>query len=95
MVRETVSSQDFFTCRGSALSEVYRLIGQEVTAASVSDSGALQIHLGDKSLRAEADDDTALEEVWSVASDSPEVTAGHRWHISLDDSGAISARVPS
>jgi hypothetical protein len=61
----------------------------------VSDSGALQIHLGGKCLHAEADDDTSLEEVWSVASDSPETTADHRWHVSLDDSGTLTARVPS
>lgn len=95
MVGESASSRDFFARRASALGEVYRQIGQEVTAASVSDSGALQIHLGGKSLRAEADDDTGLEEVWSVVSDSPEATADHRWHVSLDDSGAIYARVPS
>lgn len=95
MVGESASSRDFFARRAAALGEVYRLIGQEVTAANVSDSGALQIHLGGKRLRAEAGDDTDLEEVWSVASDSPATTADHRWHVSLDDSGVISARVPS
>ena len=95
MVGESASSRDFFARRVSALGEAYQLIGQEVTAASVSDSGTLQIYLGGKRLRAEADDDTNLEEVWSVASDSPETTAGHRWHVSLDDSGAISVRAPS
>jgi hypothetical protein len=95
MVGESRSSRDFFACRASALGDVYRLIGQKVTAASVSDSGALQIHLGGKCLHAEADDDTSLEEVWSVASDSPETTADHRWHVSLDDSGTLTARVPS
>lgn len=95
MVGESESSRDFFARRASALGEVYRLIGQEVAVAGVSDSGALQIRLGGKSLRAEADDDTGLEDVWSVSSDSPDVTADHRWHVSLDDSGAISARLPS
>ena len=95
MVWEVAPPQGFIARRASVLGEVYRLIGQEVTAADVSDSGALQIHLGGKLLRAEADDDTGLEEVWSVASDSPDAAADHRWHVSLDDSGAISARLPS
>ena len=95
MVEESVSSLDFFARRASMLSAVYRLIGQEVTAASVSDSGALQIHLGDKHLRAGADDHANLEEVWSVVSDSPETTADHRWHVSLDEFGALFARIPS
>lgn len=92
-VGEVGLSRDFFDRRASVLSAVYRLIGQTVTAASVSDSGELQVHLGGKCLRAEADDDANLEEVWSVFSDSPETTAEHRWHVSLDESGALSSRV--
>lgn len=95
LMRESRSSRDFFACRESALGAVYRLIGQEVTAATVSESGALRIDLGGKHLRAEADDGENLEEVWSVVSDSPDTNADHRWYVSLDESGALSARAPA
>lgn len=64
MVAEPRSSGDFFARRAAALSKVYRLIGQEVTAASVSDSGELQISFEGKRVRARAEDDADLEEVW-------------------------------
>lgn len=92
-VRELASSRDFFACRASILGDVYQLIGQEVAAANVSDLGVLEIHLGGCRLRAEADD-TDLEEVWSVVSDSPEPTVDHQWYVVLDDSGVISVRAP-
>jgi hypothetical protein len=94
-VGESALPQEFFARRASAIGAVYQLIGQKVTAASVSESGALQIQFGGRRMRAEADKDANLEEVWSVVSDSPETTTDHRWYVSLDDSGALSARVPS
>jgi hypothetical protein len=88
------STEDFFGLRASTLGAAYLLIGKQVTAASVSDSGSLQIDIGGKHFRAEADN-ANLEEVWSVMSDSPEATSDHRWFVALDDSGALSARLPS
>lgn len=86
-------SMDFFERRAHALGAVYQLIGKKVTAARVSDSGALQIDIGGTCILVEADQDTNLEEVWSVMSDSAETNANHRGHVSLDDSGALSAKI--
>lgn len=95
MVGELGSAADFFARRAAALGKVYQLIGEEVTTANVSESGELQISFGGRRVRAGAEEGTDLEEVWSVVSDSPETTADHRWRVSLDDSGALSAHVPS
>lgn len=94
MVAESRSSQDFFGRRASVLSAVYRLIGQDVTDASVSDAGVLEMQLGGQCLCADADDEENLEEVWSVVSDFPETAADHRWYVSLDECGGLSAHVP-
>lgn len=85
---------DFYMRRVDALSAVYRLLGESVTAAGVSGSGALEIYFGGTSLRVELDDEASLEEVWSVASDSPETTAVHRWYVALNESGELFAHVP-
>jgi hypothetical protein len=90
---EPVAPEDFFERRASALSAAYRLIGQRVTSAHVLDSGALRIRFGERSLRVEADD-TNLEEVWSVMSDSSEPAADHSWWASLHESGELSAHAP-
>jgi hypothetical protein len=94
MAQESASLRDFFVRRAAVLGAVYRLVGREVTAAGVSASGALQVHFGGQCLRGEADDEVNLEEVWSVASDSPDTRAEHRWYVSLDDAGALSTRLP-
>ena len=88
------SAGDQFGRRAIVLAETYLLIGKEVTAASVSESGTLHICLGGASLRAEADNDGSLEEVWTVMSDTPDTTADHRWYVVFDDSGVLSARIP-
>ena len=85
---------DFFQCRALALPATYLLIGHEVTAASISETGSLRIDLGARSVHVESYPHEGLEEVWAVMSDSPSTTADHPWYISLDDTGALSADVP-
>ncbi len=86
---------DFFSSRERAISESYRLIGKEVAATTVSDSGFLEVHLGSKLLRVEADTDGDLEDIWSVTDGLPDPNSVHQWHVSLDDSGCLSVRAPS
>lgn len=86
---------NFFEHRALALSAIYYLIGKEVTGARVLESGALQIDFAGKGLRAESSGDDNLEEVWAVMSDTPVATAEHRWYVSLNDSGALSACAPT
>ena len=86
---------DFFERRAQALGAAYHLIGRQVTAAYISESRALQIDLGDGSLRVQADGDDNLEEVWAVMSDTPDASVEHRWYVALDDTGALSLRKPT
>jgi hypothetical protein len=88
-------AEDFFSLRGRILRETYSLIGKEVSAARVSEVNALQIDLGDKSLCAEPDNKGNLEVIWEVMSDTPDVSVHHRWHVSLDDAGVLSAHRPT
>ena len=92
---DTSVASEFFSRRALALRENYFLIGRRVTAAWVSDSGELEIELGDTRLRAKRDEHGDLEEVWAVMSETPDANLEHRWYVSLDDSGALSVCVPS
>ena len=89
---DSKSAGDLFVRRAKALGSAYLLIGKRVTAVRVSESGALQMELEDSGLRADAGEDASLEEVWAVMSDTPDVSADHRWYVALDDSGVLSAR---
>lgn len=86
--------ENFFSQRASVLAAMYKLIGQRVVFAGLSDSCALEINIGSTRLLIDRDDES-LEEVWSVASDSPDATLDHDWSVSLDDSNEISVRVPT
>lgn len=87
--------EDFFERRAQAFCTTYLLIGQKVTATSISATGALQIDFGAMSLSAEADGKDELDEVWAVSSDTPDTSVDHDWYIALDDNGALSLRTPA
>jgi hypothetical protein len=88
-------SGDYFGRRANALSDCYRLIGREVIDVSVLDSGRLEISINQAKICVEMDQEGNLEEVWSVMSESPNPVENHEWYVALDDSGQLSARLPS
>ena len=84
---------DFFVRRASILGKIYHLIGATIHGAGIEPAGALTISLQAASIRFERDD-SSFEEVWTVMSDSPDVSDAHCWYIALEDSGEVGATIP-
>lgn len=81
--------KDFFLKRVTALGVLYKLIGQKVSTVNISESGILRISIGDVEIQAGFDDEVNFEEIWSVMTEAPDVTADQKLRVTLDDSGKI------
>ena len=84
---------DFFDSRERVLEEVYRLIGKEVLEIDIDPTGILELRFETGNLII-AGDETDLEEIWSVTSDTPEPYGDQDWAITLTDQGELVTRQP-
>ena len=87
--------QDFFRARAKLLADVYFLLGKQVNGVSIGKSGILRLEIGGKCLLVAPDEDSNLEEIWSVRNCAHEPITEKDWYIALDDSGVLAARMPS
>lgn len=71
-----------------------QLIGEEVSAVRICNDATLEVLLGDCVVGFSMDEVNA-EQVWVVASESPDPNYNHAWRVTLDDGGRISVREPS
>jgi hypothetical protein len=88
-------SQDFFEVRASFLKDAYFLLGKQIDFVSIKKSGALELKIGEKYLMVESEEDSNLEDIWSVRNGAYEPMAEEDWYITLGDSGVLAARIPS
>ena len=86
-------SDDFFDSREKLLGQLYRLIGKEITEIDIDPSGILELSF-EKGNLIFAGDETDLEEIWSVTSDTPEPYAKHDWAVTLTDERELVTRRP-
>lgn len=86
-------SDDFFASREKLLGQLYRLIGKEITEIDIDPSGILELHFESGNLIF-AGDETDLEEIWSITSDTPEPYAKHDWAVTLTDERELVTRRP-
>lgn len=80
--------------RGQFLPAVYRLLGEEVTAVSIAEDGALTLEVGRQAITLLPDADEP-DEIWSVTSDTPEALGDHRWRVTLSNSGRLVVKQPA
>ena len=88
-------SRDFFEVRASFLKDAYFLLGRKIDFVSIGKSGALELKIGEKYLVVESEEDSSLEDIWSVRNGAHEPMAEEDWYITLSDSGVLAARVAS
>ena len=84
---------DFFAAREKLLGQLYRLIGKEITAVDIDPSGALELRFETGNL-VFAGDDTDLEEIWAITSDTPEPYGDQPWAVVLTDQRELVTRRP-
>ena len=84
---------DFFAAREKLLGQLYTLIGKEITAVDIDPSGVLELRFENGSL-VFAGDDTDLEEIWTITSDTPEPYGDQPWAVVLTDERDLVTRKP-
>jgi hypothetical protein len=88
------SDANFFIRRATAVSELYLLIGQDITSARVSSLNALEIVFEDRLLVAKMGIEN-FEEIWSVNAGMPSHDDVRKWFIMLDDTNTLHVIAPS